>query len=58
MPESRPAEVAGVTMRDLLAACTAARAVSLPPETPEDRPEESRDRTEPTAPAVVSRRSG
>lgn len=37
-PERRPAAVAGVSMRDLLAACAAARAVSTPPRAPEPEP--------------------
>ncbi|MEU5364786.1 hypothetical protein ABZ354_15065 [Streptomyces sp. NPDC005925] len=34
-PIPRPTAVAGVSMRDLLAACAAARAVSTPPRAPE-----------------------
>ncbi|MFF3498669.1 hypothetical protein [Streptomyces sp. NPDC003247] len=35
---SRPSALAGVSMRDLLASCAAAEAVSRPPRAPESEP--------------------
>ncbi|AOR32581.1 hypothetical protein BFF78_17280 [Streptomyces fodineus] len=52
MPESRPA---GVSMRDLLAACAAAQAVSSPPGDPEERPDGAQGRVEPAATAARAR---
>lgn len=40
--EQKPSGVAGVSMRDLLAACAAAKAVSTPPPAPPVRVEERR----------------
>ncbi|CAM5243385.1 putative protein OS=Streptomyces alboniger OX=132473 GN=CP975_21210 PE=4 SV=1 [Streptomyces alboniger] len=34
-PQSQPSAVAGVSMRDLLASCAAATAVSTPPRVPD-----------------------
>ncbi|NEC90870.1 hypothetical protein G3I71_34875 [Streptomyces sp. SID12501] len=34
-PRSKPYAVSGVSMRDLLASCAAARAISTPPRPPE-----------------------
>ncbi|MEZ3177448.1 hypothetical protein KYY02_01585 [Streptomyces pimonensis] len=36
--QSRPQPVPGISMRDLLASCAAAAAVSTPPRAPEPRP--------------------
>ncbi|MFE2276132.1 hypothetical protein ACFXAE_02415 [Streptomyces sp. NPDC059454] len=36
--QSRPQPASGIPMRDLLAACAAAAAVSTPPRAPEPRP--------------------
>ena len=45
-PQSQPYAVAGVSMRDLLASCAAANAVSTPPRVPDpqtvERPAEHR----------------
>ncbi|GGU83930.1 hypothetical protein GCM10010260_15920 [Streptomyces filipinensis] len=51
MPEPRPAVVAGVSMRDLLASCAAAQEVSIPPKAAEERPEGVRG----TAPGVTAK---
>ncbi|MEU5596425.1 hypothetical protein [Streptomyces sp. NPDC020298] len=40
----RPPVSAGVSMRDLLASCTAAKAISNPPQPPEPGRQESADR--------------
>ncbi|MEV6112296.1 hypothetical protein AB0L59_07150 [Streptomyces sp. NPDC052109] len=52
MPEPRPT---GVSMRDLLASCAAAKAVSAPPRSPEARSAQARGRSELAAPAAAAR---
>ncbi|MBG0853134.1 hypothetical protein I2W78_15065 [Streptomyces spinoverrucosus] len=41
-PQSRPVQPAGVSMRELLASCAAANAISTPPRTPEPVAREER----------------
>jgi hypothetical protein len=57
MPEYRPAVVAGVSMRDLLAASAAAKTVSMPPRADEERPEGAPDRADEAATAARGRQA-
>ncbi|MER6024926.1 hypothetical protein [Streptomyces sp. NPDC001851] len=55
MPEPRSAAAAGVSMRDLLASCAAAKTVSTPPRAAEARPEGPRGPVEHAATAARAR---